>query len=43
MPRNEDDIPGIRIEPPFKGLWSDARYQAIVEHEGFRPAPPVRA
>ncbi|TPM38929.1 hypothetical protein [Mesorhizobium sp. B2-3-4] len=37
--RKEDDMLGIRIEPPFKGLRTDARYRAIVEHEGFRPAP----
>ncbi|QKC98630.1 hypothetical protein EB231_31330 [Mesorhizobium sp. NZP2298] len=43
MRRKEDDMLGIRIEPPFKGLRSDARYRAIVEHEGFRPAPPVGA
>ena len=43
MRRKEDDMMGIRIEPPFKRLRSDARYRAIVEHEGFRPAPPVGA
>lgn len=43
MRRKEDDMLGIRIEPAFKGLRSDARYRAIVEHEGFRPAPPVGA
>jgi len=43
MRRKEDDMMGIRIEPPFKGLRSDARYRAIVEHLGFRPAPPVGA
>jgi tetratricopeptide (TPR) repeat protein len=43
MRRKEDDMLGIRIEPPFKGLRADARYRAIVEHEGFMPAPPVGA
>lgn len=36
--RKEDDLLGIRIEPPFKALWADARYRAIVEQQGFRPA-----
>lgn len=36
--RKEDDMLGIRIEPLFKGLRGDARYRAIVQHEGFVPA-----
>ncbi len=35
--RKEEDMLGIRIEPPFRALWSDARYRAIVEQQGFRP------
>jgi len=37
--RKEDDMLGIRIEPLFKGLRADARYRAIVQHQGFVPAP----
>jgi len=43
MRRKEDDMLGIRIERAFKGLRADARYRVIVEHVGFRPAPPVGA
>jgi tetratricopeptide (TPR) repeat protein len=37
--RKEDDLLGVRIDPAFKGLHADPRYRAIVETEGFVPAP----
>jgi hypothetical protein len=36
--RKEDDLLGVRIDPAFKSLRSDPRYQAIVEAQGFVPA-----
>lgn len=36
--RGEDDMLGIRIEPLFKNLHTDARYRAIVERMGYAPA-----
>jgi tetratricopeptide (TPR) repeat protein len=36
--RKENDMLGVRIEPPFKGLRADPRYRAIVERQGFIPA-----
>lgn len=36
--RREVDMLGVRIDPAFKGLRSNARYRAIVEAMGFTPA-----
>jgi tetratricopeptide (TPR) repeat protein len=36
--RGENDTLGVRVEPSFKGLRTDARYRAIVESIGFTPA-----
>lgn len=37
--RKEDDLLGLRIDPAFRGLHADPRYRAIVETQGFVPAP----
>jgi tetratricopeptide (TPR) repeat protein len=36
--RREVDMLGVRIDPAFKGLRLDPRYQAIVQGMGFTPA-----
>jgi tetratricopeptide (TPR) repeat protein len=41
--RKEDDLLGVRIDPAFRGLRADPRYRAIVEAEGFVPAPALGA
>ncbi|MEP9385973.1 hypothetical protein [Mesorhizobium sp. KR9-304] len=41
--RREGDTLGARIDPAFKRLRNDARYRAIVERLGFRPAEEAGA
>lgn len=41
--RKEDDLLGVRVDPVFRNLRADPRYRAIVEAEGFVPAPVTGA